>query len=654
MEYRAPDRLLRVDLSAETVESEAIPDEWLGRYVGGKGIGARYLYEEVEAGTDPLGPKNCLLFCLGPLSGLTSGEPRYAAITKSPLTNTFLDSYSGGRFPAALAGALGSHMAVSVYGRADRPVVLTVEDGSASIEPAGDLWGANTIATDDALNGEVACIGPAGETGVTYATIASDGAEHHAGRGGAGAVMGAKNLKAVVARGALPEIPPEIVDLREAYGAKYEESDVGRWRAASGVLETVDFADEVGALSTRGWQHRRFEGAEEIGIEAVREAATGRERARVGDIRGADTGGSGGPESKRAPRDPGDFRVGTDAGESVPRGATAMSLGAGLGIDDFEAVAALGETCNRLGMDLISAGAAVAWTMRAAETGVIDYDLAFGDPAGTEELLIEITTRDAPLADALAEGVDVAGERFGTEELIPTVKRMELPSYDPRGAPSMALAYATSDRGACHRRALPIEEEAFAVDAWTPTETARVVIAEQDLRSVLWCLIVDDFAGAAFDDLGAAWLNAIGLSHDFSDLRTVGERVWTLTRLFNVREGFARAEDSLPPSLAAAVSSRADTEAGDTADDGDSDDSDDLSADDPDTDAAAVGGIDVEEFAATLDAYYALRGWSDGGFPTEETIERLDLDEVVDADTPIDDQPDDYPTTARATDRSET
>lgn len=616
MDWRAPDRLLRVDLSAETVTSEAIPEEWLRRYVGGKGIGARYLYEELDPGTEPLGPENRLVFALGPLAGLTPGEPRYAAITKSPLTNTFLDSYSGGSFPARLAGALGPHMAILVTGRADSPVALVIEDGDGRIEPAADLWGEDAVATDDALDGSVACIGPAGETSVPYATIASDRAEHHAGRGGAGAVMGTKRLKAVVARGDPPEVPPAIAELRERYERKYEESDVGRWRAASGVLETVDFADEVGALSTRGWQERRFEGVGEIGIEAAEKAASGREREPAAD----------GSE----PADPGDFRIDTDEGESVPRGATAMSLGAGLGIDDFEAVAALGETCNRLGMDLISAGGAVAWAMRAAETGAIDRDLTFGDSTGANDLLAEIAFQNTPLGDALADGVERASERFGVEELIPTVKRMELPSYDPRGAPSMALAYATSDRGACHRRALPIEDEAFAAESWTPRETARVVIAEQDLRSVLWCLIVDDFAGAAFDDLGAELLTAVSRPYGFADLRTVGERVWTLTRLFNVREGFARADDALPASLSNALSGP-------------------NGLDDSDEE-----GIDVGEFEAALDAYYALRGWSEDGRPTRETVARLDLDEAVDADTPIDDRPDGYPTTARATDRSET
>jgi aldehyde:ferredoxin oxidoreductase len=603
--------LLRVDLSTETITSEAIPEEWLSRYVGGKGLGARYLHAELASGVDPLGPENVLLFMLGPLSGLAPGDPRYAAITKSPLTGTFLDSYSGGRFPAELTGALGKHMGLLVTGQADRPVAIVVEDGIARLDPAEEVWGRDAVTTDEAFGGAVACIGPAGENSVGYATIASEHAEHHAGRGGAGTVMGSKRLKAVVARGDPPSVDTELQALHDEYGRRYARTDVGQWRAASGVLETVDFADEVGALSTRGWKQRRFEGVEGIGIEAARETASGREREASTE--------------ESVPADPGDFRVDTDAGESVPRGATAMALGAGLGIDDFDAVATLGETCNRLGMDLISAGGAIAWAIRASERGAIDREFAFGEPEDARDLLGEIASRETPIGDGLADGVEAASERFGAEELIPTVKAMELPSYDPRGAPSMALAYATSDRGACHRRALPIETEAFTAESWSAKEAAEGVIAEQDIRSVLWSLIVDDFAGATFEDLGAEWLTAIGRPYEFEELRTVGERVWTLTRLFNVREGIARAEDSLPASL----SSTTESESNDN-------------------------GIDVEEFDATLDAYYALRGWSDEGRPTWETVERLGLDEAVNSTTPIDDRPDAYPATARATDRSET
>ena len=578
MTLRTPRRLLRVDLSAGSVESVPVPDAWRRRYVGGKGLGARYLYEELDAGTDPLGPDNALLFLLGPVSGLLPGESRYAAVTKSPLTGGFLDSYAGGTFPEALAGALSEHVGILVTGAASEPVRLAVEADGATLEPAG-TWGADTAETAAAFpDAAVACIGPAGEKRVRYATIASDAGEHHAGRGGAGAVMGAKHLKAVVVRGD----PPEGLDaLREEYADRYREGDTGRWLGASGTVETVDFANAVGALSTRGWQATEFEAADDVGIDAVREQAHDREH--DGD-------------------DPRGFRVDTEEGETVPRGATAMSLGAGLGIEEFDAVAALGETCNRLGVDLISAGSAVAWAVRAGEEGLLDRGLRFGDPEGARALLGEIAGRETELGDALADGVDAAAERYGGSGLVPTVKAMELPAYDPRGAHSMALAYATSDRGACHRRARTVEREVFD-GGWSAKRAARAVADEQNQRSVLWSLVVDDFVGDVFADLGAEWLDAVGLDTE-GDLETVGERIWTLTRLFNVREGVSRADDELPPALRAA----------------------------PD---GPGEGIDPGRFEAMLDAYYEIRGWGSDGRPTRATVERLGLAAAVDGETTL-------------------
>ncbi|WP_236035371.1 aldehyde ferredoxin oxidoreductase C-terminal domain-containing protein [Haloarcula rubra] len=586
MTLETPGRILRVDLSAGAAESVRVPDEWRRKYVGGKGLGARYLYDELTAGTDPLGPGNALLFMLGPLSGYLPGESRYAAVTKSPLTGGFLDSYAGGEFPDALAGALGENVGLLVTGRADAPVRIVVEDGTATVEPA-QTWGEDTVETAAAFpDAAVACIGPAGEQRVAYASIASDAGDHHAGRGGAGAVMGSKRLKAVVARGDPPE---GLSALRESYAEAYRETATGRWLESSGTVESVDFANEVGALSTRGWTDGQFEGADAVGISAVEALAAGREYDDE--------------------ENPGGFRVETDEGDHVPRGASAMSLGAALGIDDFDAVAALGQTCDRLGMDLISAGSAVAWAIKAADAGHVDRDLAFGDPDGARTLLRDIAARETDLGDALAGGVDAAAERYGGTGLVPTVKAMELPGYDPRGAQSMALAYATSDRGACHRRARTVEREAFDED-WSPERAAAAVVREQDQRSVLWCLVVDDFVGDVFDDLGAEWVDAVGLDVE-GDLRTVGERVWNLTRLFNVREGVSRADDELPAVL------RDPLESG------------------PNAGAA----VEPARFEAMLDAYYRRRGWGADGRPARATVARLGLDEAVDDETPLAETP---------------
>ena len=565
------DKVLRVDLTRGVVRSERVPDEWRERYIGGKGLGARYLYEELPPGVDALGPDNLLVFGLGPLSGLLPGETRYAAVTKSPLTGTFLDSYAGGTFPERLAGAIPQHLGLVVTGVADEPVRLVVADGDATIEPA-TTWGAETPDTCRAHDGAVACIGPAGENRVAYATIASDEGEHHAGRGGAGAVMGSKRLKAVVARGEPPTGPP---DLRERVLDRYRAHGVGRWQFASGTVETVDFADETDVLAAKGWTERGFDGASDIGIEAVRERA--RERERDGEI-------------------PGDFRVETSAGDTVPRGATAMTLGAGLGLEEFDAVAELGERCNRLGLDLISGGNAVALAIHLAERDESERDVTFGDPEGARALLEAIASRSTPLADTLAEGVGAAAAALDAEGYIPTVKEMALPSYDPRGSASMALAYATSDRGACHRRARPVEREAFD-GPWAPEAVADAVIDAQDTRSLRWSLVADDFLGEVVE--AAAWFEAVGVA--VTDLERTGERIWNLVRLFNVREGFDRTDDALPAGL----------------------------------DLGDADGLTVERFETTLDTYYEERGWSRRGIPTRETLADLDLADGVDGRTPV-------------------
>ncbi|RQG97268.1 aldehyde ferredoxin oxidoreductase family protein [Natrarchaeobius chitinivorans] len=585
--------IIRADLSAGTVQKERIPESWRRTHLGGKGIGARYLYEELSAGADPLGPENVLAFCVGPLAGALPGGTRYAAVTKSPLTGLFLDSYAGGTFAERFAGSLEDCLALLVTGRSESPVRIVVGGGSAEVEPA-ETWGEDTVATaENRSDAATACIGPAGENEVRYATIASDAGDHHAGRGGAGAVMGSKHLKAVVAEGEPVDPPtPELTRLHEEYTDRYANDETGAWQASSETLESVDFADEVGALATEGWRDSEFEGAREIGIEAVRDASVGREY----------------PDEAV----PGGFRIETDEGETVPRGGTQMTLGAGLGIDDFDTVAALGELCDRLGLDVISAGNAVAWAIRAAETEAIDADLEFGDGDAATRLLEAIATDasgpcDRRVVETLRDGVDAAAKAFDVET-IPTVKSMELPTYDPRRAAGMALAYATSDRGGCHRRARPIEEELF--ETWGDDERVTAVVTAQDIRSLLWSLIVDDFAGEVlWRDCGAAFLEALNDDASLayptapSELRRLGERNWTLVRLFNVREGVDRTGDRLPDSLL-----------------------------DPNSDDRAH--IDANDLERLLDAYYRMRGWGIDGRPTETTLERLDLADVRDETTP--------------------
>ena len=617
--------VLRVDLSAGETARERVPRDWRRDYVGGKGLGARYLYEELSPGADPTGPANRLAFFVGPLAGYLPGETRYAAVTKSPLTGGFLDSYAGGAFADRLAGSLGDCVGLLVTGAADRPVRLEIEGGRARIEPS-EAWGDDAAETAARFpDAGVACVGPAGEREAAYATVASDGGDHHAGRGGAGAVMGSKRLKSVVARDPPPTVPDDLAALRDRDAAAYGRDPTGEWQAAGETVETVDYADEVGILAAEGWTGTGFDGADDIGVEAALERATGRECV------GAEA--SDADEAADAePSVPGGFRIDTPDGEVVPRGAAPITLGAGLGIDDFDRVVELCGVCDRLGLDVIGAGNAVAWAVRAGEAGIVDCPVSFGDADGAERLLESIAAREAPsdldvdpdLPDALADGIDAAVARFGGAELVPTVKSMALPGFDPRAAVGVALAYATSDRGACHRRARPQDTEPLARPDRSPADRVRDVVGEQNARSVLWSLVVDDFVGeAVWTDLGAEWLAAIdhpavdlaergdgsvGSDDSVAALATTGERIWTLTRLFNAREGFDRAHDALPEPLRTPA-------------------------------ADGTPGVDVDAFDRLLDRYYAARGWGDRGLPTPETLDRLGLRGVVDDATPIDERP---------------
>lgn len=556
-----------------------MPSEWREQFVGGKGLAARLLYDELDGDTDPLGPDNVLILAGGPLTGFLPGEDRYVVVTKSPQTNGFLDSYSGGSVPTALVSALEDHEALVITGRATRPTKLVIANGTARIDLAEDWWGLDiTQVADEITDPAATYIGPAGEACVKYATIASDGGDHQASRGGAGAVMGAKRLKAIVFDAEPRPIPPEIERLRASLTERYAESAVGQWHAASGTAESVDFANTIDGLAARGWQDDNVAPREAVGIEAISREAAGRER-----------------EDEAIP---GDYTVEVDAEEpTVIRGGAGMTLGAGLGIDDGKHVAELAQTCDRVGLDLISAGNVLAWVIRAGQEGLLDTTVQFGDFAAIKDQLTAIAHRETPLADVLAEGVETAVEQFGGDHLVPVINGLELPNYHPGAASSMALAYATSDRGACHRRARPIEREPFD-PSWSPAKAANEVIGEQNFRAANWCLIADDFLGEVIDDVGRDWLAAIDHPAATTDLALLGERVWTLTRLFNVRAGWDRANDAIP----AAIQPR---------------------------DPASEAGLDPDRFRRMLEAYYAQREWGPNGRPSRALVSRVGLTTTV-------------------------
>lgn len=587
-------KLLRVNLTDNKISTEIIPEEWLTNFIGGKGLGAALLLDENEPNVEPLSEGNNLIFTWGPFLGVAPGASRYCVVTKSPLTGTFLDSYSGGHFPTYLRFNLPEYRAMIITGQSEEPVALRVEDGAVSIIEAGSHWGKTTREMKDAEEGYLeASIGPAGENLVKFATISSDGGTHHAGRGGAGAVMGSKNLKSVfVKRIDRPEELPSLTGLKKRQLDYLSNSEATKWAREEGTIGTLAPMNEVGALPTRNWTKGRFEKADQIDHEAVANVTVSREACYLCPV-------ACGYNLK--------FFPGTDKEWETHKGPeyeTTVMNGSLPEIGDLEDVARIGALCDELGLDTISAGNVISWAMECSELGLIDYDIGFSDGEKAAELVREIAYREG-LGDTLAEGTRHAGEQVGgmAKEAAVEVKGLEFPSFDPRGSFSMALAYGTSDRGACHQRAFPIATDALGGDRdpYSTEGHAEAVIPDQNLRSLTYSLITCDFTGYTLEQV-QDWLSGFGYEHSKEKLQETGERIWNLSRLFNVREGFSREDDKLPERM-----------------------QQELKGGGP----AEGNYITEEEFQAMLDEYYELRGWDEEGRPTEDKLAELGLQDWI-------------------------
>ena len=591
--------LLRVDLSAGTVETEEVPEDYRNRFISGKGLGAALLLDELEPDTDPLSPENKMLFMFGPLTAFAPGTSRYAVVTKSPLTGGFVDSYSGGHFPSKFRFALPSYLGVVFEGQAEEPVYLRIDEGEISLEDATDLWGLDTEETAAQFSDKhtkTAAIGPAGENLVRFATISSDEATHHAGRGGVGAVMGSKNLKAVVATGKNPPNSPEIQELRIDHTQRLGTSEDTAWARNGGTQLIVDWTQEVGALPSHNWTQGQIDDVESLNIDTMSEGHVGTDSCyscpvacgHVVDFSESDREGQFEDAS-------------VDWG---PEYETIGMMGANTDITDVTGVTELARRADTLGMDSISLGNVISFTMELVEKDLVDYDLEWGDARKAADLIEDIARRDSDVADALAEGTRRAAETLTdgdarARKASVQVKGMELPAYEPRASFSMALAYATSDRGACHQRAFPIGSDALGGDR-DPHDTeghAEVVIDQQNESSLTFSMVTCDFTAYNYE-YSAEWLNELGYDVTVEELEDVGERAWNTVRLFNLREGFERGDDEMPERFTEPL------ENGGPAD---------------------GNRITEAEFEEMLDEYYELRGWSEDGAPTEETLERLDI-----------------------------
>lgn len=590
------EKILYVDLTRERTMEEPFPEEWRRAYIGGRGLGVRILEDLVNPGIDPLGAENVLVFATGPVAG--SGLPlgsRYDVVTKSPLTGTLTSANSGGKFGTSMKRA--GYDAVVILGRAERPVSLLLDDGHAEVRDASPLWGMTTGETTAALQEDlgdpgasVACIGPAGERLVRFAGIINE-TSRAAGRGGVGAVMGSKNVKAVGARGSgriTVADRDRFLALKKETAEKIRENAIsGGGLPRFGTAVLVNIVNENYILPTRNFQTAHFPAAENVSGERM-----------------ADTILSGKMGCQTCVIQCGrDVEIGGKRMEG-PEYETIWAFGPDCGIDDLAAVSEANNLCNELGLDTISTGSTIACAMELSEKGYIDDEVRFGDAEQMLDLVHRIGRRDG-IGDELAEGSFRFARRHGHPELSMSVKRQELPAYDPRGLQGHGLAYATSVRGGDHVYGYMIAPEVLGspekLDPYSNDGKAVWTKTFQDLTAFIdsagACLFTSFPLGAA--DYGAMVSAVTGYDIDAGEVLRIGERVWNMQKVFNLKAGCTREDDTLPPRLLR----------------------------EPLTEGAPKGRVWERE--PLLDDYYRARGWDREGRPTPEKLRELEIGEAA-------------------------
>jgi aldehyde:ferredoxin oxidoreductase len=594
-------RALVVDVGSGEAERLELPEAVLRACIGGAGLGAWLMHRLAPPRVEPLAPEAPLAFVFSPLVGtpLTTSA-KFAVVAKSPLTGLLNDALASSHF--AIAGKLTGNDAIVVRGVCAEPSVLLVDGDGARVEPAADLWGLPAAAAEARLRDRlgaawrVAAIGPAGERLVKYATVSHDG--RHAGRGGLGAVLGSKNVKALAVRGAGRKPPladPEAVlaaarDLRgRSFGpatAKYREL---------GTLANLLSFNAINTLPTRNFSAASFEEAPRLAAEELHELRhVARENCASCTI---------GCEHIYAAPGGGTTRV---EYENV------FALGPLCGVSDPDAVLAASALCDDLGIDTISAGGTLAWAMECAERGLIDAPwLRFGDAQALTRALTEIGTREG-LGDLLAEGSRRAAESVGqgSEVFAPHVKGLELPGYEPRTLHAMALGLAVNARGADHNRSGAYEADLSGkLDRLAGgDEHVAAAIETEDRAAIMDSLILCKFLRGVFDEPWPEWAALLapvtGWDLDQDELRCTARRIVIAKRLFNLREGWTRAEDRLPERFL---------------------------TEPLELDSGREATLTADRLETMIDAYYDGRGLASDGVPAPETRVDLGLDLFVQA-----------------------
>jgi aldehyde:ferredoxin oxidoreductase len=571
-------RILRVNLTTGSCERDELPRQMLEEYLGGRGLGVRLMRDYYQL--DPFDPAMPLIFSVGPLCGTPSPtSARVSVVSRSPLTGTIYDSSDGGQLALQLKGA--GLDALCITGRSPAPVMLCITTDSAKILPAASLWGSDIPTTVAALKeyGSVAAIGPAGENGVLFASIMM-GEGNVAGRGGLGAVMGAKNLKAITISG---DGPTEVADPAQFENAR---QDIMRLFKASPVI--------FGPL-----------GLSEFGTPVLVDLMAQRRMAPTDNFRKTyfeHASNYSGPTMKacyRARKDgcygcPIQCKKSTDSGTSLPEYETASHFGALNNIADLPSIIAANNLCNELGIDSISAAATIsAW---GEIRGV------FATANQIPGLLHDIAHRHGD-GKLLALGSRRLAEQLNHPECSMSVKSLELPSYDPRGAYGMALAYCTSNRGGCHLGAFTISHEILRkpvpTDRFSFSGKARIISIAEDTYAAVDSMAVCKFAffGASLEEYAQLLTAVTGVPYSPLRLIEIGKRIVLTERYYNCRNGFSHKDDMLPERFF--------TEAGSCGD------------------GIDIHPLDRARFKEELNKYYRIRGLNTNGCFDGDFLEGL-------------------------------
>jgi len=604
-------RILHIDLSSGKIWTEPLKEELAKKYIGGIGLGMRLLLDHSKPGVDPFDPENPLVLTAGPLGGtmVPTGGNGHAFVSKSPESFGVGEAKSHGHFGTEMKRA--GYDAIIFHGKSEKPVYLWVDDDAVQLMDAKHLWGKSTFETEDAIRNElkdfyirIASIGPAGEKLVRIACIMND-RSRAAGRCGMGAVMGSKNLKAIAIRGSKDVKVANQERLLELIKIQHErmKGPAARKYRTLGTPENVLVLQKLGAIPTNNFTRATFDAADKISGEYLNERF-------VAKIIGCSSCAMRCEHIAVVPEGP--YKGTTTRIEYEPLWA----IGPNCGVGNLDAILKGMDLSNYYGVDAISIGGIVGFAMDLYEHGLISkeelggLELNFGNHEAMLEMIKRISLREG-LGDVLAEGVKIAAEKIGKDapNYAVHIKGVEMTGYDIRGLKTAALGYAVSFRGADHNRHGAYGPDvAGKVNRFKAEQGRGKLVKEtEDLYTIIDSLIVCKFSRGTyfegFKDLAALYSAVTGIEMTPEELQKAGERINNLGRLFNIREGLTRKDDTMPWKV--------------------------MNVPIPDEGVAKGSFVSQEDLDLLLDDYYEVRGWTNEGIPTVEKLNEIGMEDLV-------------------------